>query len=279
MVIIKHSIFYFVMFLMVCSVTLRSGGQYETEQKAGVAREFSWPNGKMAALSLSFDDARFSQIDVGIPILNQYNVKATFYVSIDRLEQRVDDWKKILMAGHEIGNHSLTHPCSGNFPWARHKALEEYTLEKMEQELDDANAMIEQLLNVRPKTFAYPCGQTFVGRGKNLKSYIPLVAQRFIAGRGWLDEGDNDPVFSDLTRLMAREFDGLRVEQVKVLIDQAVENGAWLILAGHDIGAPGRQVTTAATLDSLCCYVNQEESRIWVAPVQTVAEYIINRRK
>jgi peptidoglycan/xylan/chitin deacetylase (PgdA/CDA1 family) len=44
-------------------------------------RPFRWPAGKRAAISLTFDDARVSQIDAGIPLLERCGVKATFYVS------------------------------------------------------------------------------------------------------------------------------------------------------------------------------------------------------
>jgi len=62
------------------------------------------------AISLSYDDARLSQIDKGIPILDKYNVKGTFYVSIGSMNKRLDGWKKAVANGHDIGNHSLTHP-------------------------------------------------------------------------------------------------------------------------------------------------------------------------
>ena len=39
-----------------------------------------WPEGKKTALSLTFDDARLSQVDQGLPLLDAYGVKATFYV-------------------------------------------------------------------------------------------------------------------------------------------------------------------------------------------------------
>jgi len=43
--------------------------------------EFKWPEGKKMGLSLTFDDARLTQPDKGIPVLDKYGVKATFYVS------------------------------------------------------------------------------------------------------------------------------------------------------------------------------------------------------
>src|SRR5689334_10566155 len=120
-----------------------------------------FPNAERAAVSLSFDDARLSQIDVGIPLLNSLNVRATFYVCRIGIEKRLDGWKEAIVAGHEIGNHTLNHPCTGNFSWSRGRALEDYTLDRMEQELLAANDMVQSLLGVTPKTYAYPCGQTF----------------------------------------------------------------------------------------------------------------------
>mgnify|MGYP006870685950 FL=1 len=37
---------------------------------------FSWPDGKQIAVSLTFDDARLSQVDVGTSLLNQCREKA-----------------------------------------------------------------------------------------------------------------------------------------------------------------------------------------------------------
>jgi len=99
-------------------------------------QRINWPNGAKMAISLSFDDARLSQIDKGIPLLDSYQVKGTFYVSPDRLKERLEGWKQAVASGHDIGNHTIVHPCSGNYPWARHKALENYSLDKMYRELD-----------------------------------------------------------------------------------------------------------------------------------------------
>ena len=79
---------------------------------AGAAEKkpFQWPAGKRAAISLSFDDARLSQPDVGLPLLEKVGVKVTFFVEPRNVEPRLEDWRKIVAAGHEIGNHSQSHP-------------------------------------------------------------------------------------------------------------------------------------------------------------------------
>src|SRR5690242_15835794 len=114
-----------------------------------VGNSFQWPHDKRAAVSLSFDDARFSQIDLGVPLFDSFGVKGTFYVTISAMEKRLDAWRRAISTGHEIGNHTVTHPCSGNFKWSQGKALENFTLEQMEKELIDANAQIEKLVSAK----------------------------------------------------------------------------------------------------------------------------------
>lgn len=239
---------------------------------------FTWPEGKRAAVSLTFDDARLTQVDVGTALLDRYGVKATFFVVPSNVERRLAGWKRAVADGHEIGNHSLSHPCSGNFPWARRKALEEYTLEKMRFELVEANRRIRELLGVTPVSFAYPCGQTFVGRGIDTRSYVPLVAGLFVAGRGWLGEGPNDPGFCDLAQVTGMEMDGKGFEQILPVLEEAKETGHWVVFAGHEIGQGDRQATRVATLEKLLQYAGDPANGLWVAPVGTVAKYIREKR-
>jgi peptidoglycan/xylan/chitin deacetylase (PgdA/CDA1 family) len=240
--------------------------------------QFEWPQNKAVGVSLSFDDARASQVEVGVPLLNSYHVKATFYVSVAPMRERLSDWKAVLAAGHEIGNHSLRHACTGNFPFAKGKALEDYTLEQMAAELDQANSEIEKALGTRPVTFAYPCGQKFVGRGVDVKSYVPVVASRFLAGRGWRDEAPTAPAVCDLAQLMTMELDGLTWEQLQGLIEQARKTGGWLVLCGHDIGDGGRQTTRIDTLLAFCKYAQDPKNGVWVDTVANIGRYVAAHR-
>ncbi len=240
---------------------------------------FKWPDGKQVALSLSFDDARTSQVEGGAALLDKYGVKATFYVVPSTVERRLDGWKKIAAAGHEIANHSLNHRCSGNFPFSRNKALEEITLDEMRRELVEANAQIAKLLNVPlPESFAYPCGQTFVGRGVNTQSYVPVAASLFVTARGWLGEAPNDPSYVDFAQITGMESDGKDFEEILAIIDAAKKTGFWLVLAGHDMGVSGRQVTRLAMLERLSAYATDPANGIWIAPVGTVARYVRTQR-
>jgi peptidoglycan/xylan/chitin deacetylase (PgdA/CDA1 family) len=248
-------------------------------QSAGGDTVVQWPEGKLAAISLTFDDARLSQVDAGIPLLDRYGVKATFFVVPGAVEERLEGWRNAQRAGHEIGNHSFVHPCTGNFAWARDKALEDYSLERMREELLTANRRVEELLGVTPDVFAYPCGQKFVGRGVETKSYVPLVAETFMAARGWLDEASNAPEFVDPAQVLGIEMDGVSFSELLPVIEQAKENGLWVVLAGHEMGESGYQTTRLEMLEELIRYAEDPSNQIWLAPFGTVASYVLEQRK
>src|SRR3954467_4653718 len=168
-------------FLLLLSLVPILSTQVAIAQKT--AATITWPENKKVAISLTFDDARQSQVDGGTALLDSFGVKATFFVVPSGVEKSLTGWKKAVSMGHEIGNHSLNHPCTGNFVWSRNKALEDYSIDRMRRELLECNTRIRELLNVKAEVFAYPCGQKFVGRGKNTQSYVPLIADLFLLGR------------------------------------------------------------------------------------------------
>jgi len=253
-------------------------GQTYGSNPAETDHKFPWPEGKKMALSLTFDDARLSQIDTGIPLLDKYGIKATFYISPGSLLKRVDKWKMAANNGHDIGNHSVYHPCSGNFVWSRDKALEDYSMQKMRNELDSASSFIKESLGVNPVSFAYPCGQTFIGRGAGVQSYVPLIASIFESGRGWLNEAPNDPFFCDLAQINGTELDGKSFEQILKLIETAKANGHWLVLAGHEMNEEGYQTSQLKTIEAICKFATDSLNGIWINNVHNIASYVKSKR-
>lgn len=241
------------------------------------AQTFQWPQKKEMALSLTWDDARASQVIIGTSILNQYGTKATFYVQPGPVSKELQGWKEAVEAGHEIGNHSVSHPCSGNFLWSRENALEDYSMEQINAQLRTANGQIYELLGTEPVSFAYPCGQTYVGRGENTRSYVPVVADLFSSGRTWMDEAPNDPSFCDLAQITGIEIDGKTFEELLPIIETARKDGLWLVFAGHEINTDGPQTTRTETLEKLLKYL-QTQPEIWVAPVGEVTGYILRNK-
>lgn len=239
---------------------------------------FAWPAGKRAAISLSFDDARLSQADLGLGILDAFGIKASFYVSLDNMAKRLPTWQAALGAGHEIGNHTFSHPCSGNFTWARRNPLEAYTLPRIEAEMLQANSAIEGHFGVTPRTFAYPCGHTAVGLGGGVQSYVPLVARHFVVGRGFRAEWANHPLHCDLAQIFAIQLDGLPFPAVKTWIDLTVADFGWLVFAGHEVGTSGQYSVHRAVLEATCAYLARLGGDVWVDTVANVGAYLKDAR-
>lgn len=239
--------------------------------------EFPWPEGKKMAISLTFDDARTSNPIHGIPLLDEYDVDATFYVLPERVKTNLAGWRAAVKEGHEMANHSYHHPCSGNFGWAR--PLEDYTTDKMRDELTEANHAIEELLGVKPVSYAYPCGQTTIGRGMTSQSFISLISEMFVTGRLWLSEAPVDPWYCDMAALTGMKMDNAEFDEILPLIESATKKGQWLILAGHETGDSGNQTTYLSMLRKLCEYAKDPANGIWIAPVGTIAEYVLEKRQ
>lgn len=240
--------------------------------------KFAWPEGKRMAISLSFDDARKTNVRQGTDLFDKYGVKATFYVVPSNVRPDLELWKKAAQNGHEMGNHSVTHPCSGNFGWSRTGALEAYTLDQMKAELEDASKQIKDLLGVSPTTYAYPCGLTTVGRGRNAQSFVPVIADMFVAGRGWLDEAPVDPAYCDMAQLTGMSMDDKDFEEILPIIQRAEKAGHWVVLAGHETADSGHQTTKLEMLEKLIKYAQDPKNGIWIAPIGTIAAYVKEKR-
>jgi len=270
---------FFLVFLLGGGVMAQYGEPGKTAAaKSKTTSVVGWPNGARAAVSLTFDDGRVSQVDNGVPVMDRYGIRATFFVNPGALTARKEAWLKAAAKGHEIGNHTLSHPCTGNFLWARDHALEDLDLSGIEREIAAGAKGIEEVLGLVPRTFAYSCGQKYVGRGVDTRSYVPVVAKDYLAARGWRDEGINDPSYCDLAQLLGMEFDGLSFPEVKMLMDQAAESGGWLVLAGHDIGKEGRQTVRLDTLEEICRYGSDPANGIWIDTVENIARHILRKR-
>lgn len=239
---------------------------------------FQWPEGKKMALSFTFDDAYYSQIDSGVPLFDKYGIKATFYVSVWRLAQRQEAWGKAISQGHEIGNHTYNHPCSGNYDFITGNALEDYSIPMMKFELYAANEYIKEMLGVYPVSFAYPCGETFTGKGINTQSYVPFISVMFESGRLY-EGGMANPVICDMAQLPAEKLDGRSFNEIIELIETAKSKGSWLILVGHEIGEGENETSSLSTIEAICNYSIDPSSGIWVDNIHNIASYVREKRR
>ena len=61
-------------------------------------------------VALTFDDGPTPMgVDAVLPVLARYDVKATFFLIGGLMEKHPGQAERLLAAGHELGNHTLTH--------------------------------------------------------------------------------------------------------------------------------------------------------------------------
>jgi peptidoglycan/xylan/chitin deacetylase (PgdA/CDA1 family) len=99
-------------------------------------------------LALTFDDG---PNDVATPelleVLARHGVRATFFVIGSCVRQQPEIARRVLAAGHLLGNHTMHHPRLSTQPAAR-----------VRQELADCNAAIEDVTGAAIEFFRPPFG-------------------------------------------------------------------------------------------------------------------------
>ncbi len=250
-----------------------------------------WPPGYAGAVSLTFDDGRASHLSRVVPILAEYGLHATFYLNPrgateQEWRERLEPWVAVQAAGHEIGNHSLSHVCSQAMRDRRDPrlpALETWTLADVEADVMEAERRLGAVLPAppgQPRTFCYPCYQEHVGEGPTRRSYVPVIARRFIAARGAGEYGDNRPATCDLHYLWSWKVELLDGAALVGRAERAAL-GYWEILTFHDVGDGGRSRLTNTETDfrELCAFLARHRQRLWTAPVSVVAQRIAAWRR
>ena len=87
-------------------------------------------------------------IDQILKTLEENDVKITFFMVGDWVDKYPEAVKKISDAGHEIGNHSNTHPHVNNL-----------TYEKNISEIEECNKKIEKITGKKSKVYRGPYGE------------------------------------------------------------------------------------------------------------------------
>lgn len=105
--------------------------------------------GEEKVCSLTFDAAwDDADTDRLIEILDRYNVKATFFMVGSWVEKYPESVKKFADRGHEIMNHSDTHP-----------HIDRLSEQKVKEEINSCADKIEAVTGKRPTLFRGPYGE------------------------------------------------------------------------------------------------------------------------
>lgn len=140
--------------LLFCGIGILALGSIQSTDVYGDGGDKLLPiycvdKGEEKVVSLTFDAAwDDTDTDILIGILQKYNVPATFFMVGSWVEKYPESVKKFHEAGHEIMNHSDTHP-----------HIDQLSDEKIKAEIKNCNDKIENATGVRPILFRGPYGE------------------------------------------------------------------------------------------------------------------------
>jgi len=236
--------------------------------------QFAWPEGKVAAVVLTYDDALHSQLDVAIPQLDAAGLRGTFFLDGDITPDDMLRWRKAQAAGHELGNHSLFHPCPrAMLPDRKNYFTENYDVDRMLGEIAAMNNVLFGIDGAGMRTYSVPCSQMTVGsvdytedlRRSGLVKYVRTGGDQYKS------------VISNFTQLdvfLVPSFGPVDKPDGATLIAYAmrVRNAKGLgVLQFHGIGGDYLEVTATAhrqLLDWL-----RKHPEVWVGTFQDVMDY------
>jgi len=237
---------------------------------------FHWPGKIKAAVSLSYDDALDSQLDVAIPALNQYRLKGSFYLTLANpsVSKRMPEWRQAAQQGHELGNHTLFHQCSRSMPdreWVQPKNdLDKTSVEQLKEQILVANTMLQAIDGKHERTFTVPCGDQKAG-GEN---YLGTIKPEFVAIKAVIGSG----VAEDMSTLDPYAVNVVTPSNVtgKQLIDivkAAGEKGTMANFTFHGVGGDYIRVSKEAH-DELLKFLAEHRDIYWTDTFINIMKYV-----
>ncbi len=240
-----------------------------------------------AIICLTYDDALESQLYIAIPQLDSLGLKGTFFMNsikgstevIGIAEPSILGWKKAAENGHELGNHTLFHPCPEKIGWQKEIAIENYTIDKLLKEIELTNLYLATLDEKRKvRTFAFPCNNTVVA-GIDYSEYLRKQNLAKYARTG----ADRTNIIYDLKTLNPMKVPSWLVEEGTTLtelisfVKEVKEKGKMGVYQFHGIGSPLFKVSPIVHRQFLD-YLKANQADYWVTTFSDAMDYVMSKR-
>jgi peptidoglycan/xylan/chitin deacetylase (PgdA/CDA1 family) len=220
--------------------------------------------------SFTFDDVPDSAYRNGARILEQHDVRGTFYIAAGicgtadthwRLIDR-DDVRVLHAAGHEIGCHTFSHV-----------NVERLDAAGMNEESRRNQAALAELVpGLKLSNFCFPFGRLSLPRKLQLQ-------RRFDTCRGIYEGINAGTVDLGLLRVIELYDRTLTPDKLAAVLRETVARNGWLIFYTHDVADPPSWIgcspellraTVAATKAAglLCLTVREAVAEIGYAPTR-----------
>jgi peptidoglycan/xylan/chitin deacetylase (PgdA/CDA1 family) len=202
-------------------------------------------------IALTFDDAYYDEWIEMLPILNKYNAKVTFFISLNYPKNDINRKEKIIKlynAGNEIGLHTVNHPRLSTY--LKNHSLYHYYINEILPEVRFFNS-----LGINPSSFAYPYGQYSAESNEFLSQYFNKI--RCMYGSANIKRVKK---VIGASVIMSASLKDYKDEILYAKLDSSI----W-VLAEH---RPVQKVTdndtfTFSMLDSICKFVSEQNMRFY----------------
>ena len=244
----------------------------------GQSQSREW-NNKKCAVVLTYDDALNIHLDKVVPMLNSFKFKGTFYLiaSSPAVSNRISEWRTAAKKGHELGNHTLNHPCEGNSPGREfvtpENNLSKYTVARAVNEIRITNTLLSAIDGKKERTFAYPCGDLTI----NDTLFYNDLKDDFVAARGITSKYEAIKNV-DLTNIDAFFQVGSTAEKMITQVEEAEKNGSFIVFLFHGVGGEHALNVDLDEHRKLLEYLKKRKNDIWVAPMVEVAQFIKDKQ-
>jgi len=176
-------------------------------------------------LSIAFDDVPVSALHNGVPLLESFEARATFYVCLGIQDDDpsteylgVDDILALHRRGHEIGCHTFSH-----------YRLSQGTGAGLQSDAHSNRERLRDLLGDGwPRSFSFPFGELSFETKKGLAPYYESLR----GNRPGVNAGTAD--FNCL-RAISLERDNSSAAQLARWLDLAERTTGWLIVYSHNV--------------------------------------------
>ncbi len=233
-----------------------------------------WPWGKAAAVSFTIDEGVAEPFDILMPEIELRGWRASFFIYTDQPDN-LKTWKKIILAhqrGHEVSNHTKTHP-----------DLTKLSDAEVHAELEQGNQILRNQLgaDVDLQSFAYPYEATDARVWSIVKQYHRYARSG--------DHGAVPPPFPindarkpDFGALNAKApTKAYSLDDWNSWVEAAVQQKGWYIDELHGIVdgdlSGGWQPRDLSEFSKHFDFIEKHPAGVWVDTMGRVANYIEER--
>lgn len=265
-------------------------GWSDNPERANLSNTAGWPaspfemaiaeaslpwKGHKSAVVLTYDDGLHTHLNRVIPALDDRGLVGSFYLpgNAPTLPTRINEWRQVTRRGHELGNHTLFHPCDATLPgmsWVPPSYnLALYTRRRLVDEVAVSQTLLQSIDEKTTRTLALTCGHTQDAEGSFVAD-LPKTVSAIRAVRPEIPTAET----LDLRNVPAYMVNGQTGEELIAWVKEAEAKGGILVLVFHGVGGEHGLDVSLSAHNQLLDYLKSQENSIWTTTLQQVAQHI-----